>query len=376
MATYPMLLGSSTSLGKDVDGERFKPPNQGPSEEYQMNSYYSQMTLAIATTGLLTWMTAPISFILSWHYPSLSLYGFIGLKLLIFSGLQWTICRQLDNPPVKIEFGPLLDGPQADLACFSSQPSNLWDLCFLGYGITVSVVDFLLRFAGPVVTDADAMTPASAQRALNRTDEKVFAATWARVPVVGGLLGNWGLPDTLTAGLALVSLWQVYNFLDKVWQLRSVLLDGASSFRQYHGAVRASLFHLSDIAGLHLLTPRLQQLWQATSTPLVQATGGDRFLSYYGRIPEHLLQGWFSISAIALSINHADSEAIGQLLAYLALISVVSIKCFYDIACIYVPWARQVRRFKKWHPGKLAVLMSCHIIGMTVFLIRLVSVWM
>merc|ERR1712187_606595 len=108
---------------------------------------------------------------------------------------------------------------------------------------------------------------------------------------------------------------------------RSLLLNGASSFRQYHGAVRASLFHLSDIAGLHLLTPRLQILWQETSTTLVKATGGDRFLSYYGQVPEFLLQGWFTISAITLSIDHADSEAIGQLFAYLALISLVSIRC-------------------------------------------------
>merc|ERR1719506_2621133 len=108
--------------------------------------------------------------------------------------------------------------------------------------------------------------------------------------------------------MAVISLWQVYQFLNVARSFDSGLKRYAKpNSNATHGRF-ARLYHLSDVAGLHVIRESLKQVWQDAGG--ADATG-DRYHSYLSRVPELIFQGWFSVTALMLigdDDHHAHSK--------------------------------------------------------------------
>jgi len=297
------------------------------------------------------------------------MYTFFTVKICIMSALQAMVCRRIDS-----EFREQVVNSSEVLALDRSSTSTELRLV---YDAMLILGDFVLRLSEAIDPDSDAMTPGISKRALSKKDNRDFSDSWIDVPLVGSFVAWLGLPCVLAAGLVSVATWQVYGFCSNFVKMRCYL-SRASAYpkaENFRALIYAKIFHLSDSAGLYILSKRVHYLWMAVAPAEMAAYGGDRYHSYLSRVPEMVFHGWFAVTSLTYTIDGSSDAVFAVLFSILTTLA-ASIKSFYEIVSIFLPWARYVssRPWGAWHPKKLFACLVFHLLGIVTLCIRLLGV--
>jgi hypothetical protein len=212
--------------------------------------------------------------------------------------------------------------------------------------------------------DFDAMTPGNSRHALTNAQENRFSDSWESVPVIGSFIATRGLPMTLTTGLLIVSLYQVFLWGWAVKDARQSISQGcppdpSRCLPEGKLTLYVHIIHVADAAGLLRIAAFVEKM----AVPFGWITNRNEF--YKARVPEMVFQTWFTVSVLEFTWGNSESS-LWPIIASVLSSYAASGKALYDNRKI-ITGELPLPNFRLW--------LAFHLTGFAAITLRIVGLW-
>jgi len=329
----------------------------------------SVMVLSVAA-----WASMPVVFGLSWYHCTISLYAFVILKFVTLSISQYVVRNRITAKIAETR-------PNLHKAMVSrQQATQTWQVSGVTVcGVLASILANMWNFVVCILAalesidpDLDAMTPGQVRKAFRAEDDRSFARSYEHVPIVGPIMSSVRLPTALIVALTVVAAWQIYLFASRISFAWTHLYS--KSWIQFV----STLYNAADVAGCHILSWHLKEVWMAADEVAAAAWGSSRAPRYSAVVPELVLSAWLTSSAVAI-IDDENMSRTAPIYFSLCTSFVTSLKLFCDIASVFLPYAR-LTLIRYPDDGWCRIVRTCiamafHVVGYAFITTHLISVF-
>lgn len=325
------------------------------------------------------WLTMSITFCLAWKGLRFWTYGLIILKWCVFTSLQENMYCQIKKAVTEGSLSITRDLFEHSWYIQPVHVVTTSEACLAAGRLLSLLGDYLFRLAEAIDPDCDAMTAGFSFQEVDERAQSQVANSFEGLPFLRSVAAHVELSMMLTLGLALVSMWQLYIF----HQVRTRAWETLARVSKPNAGdnIWRCLYHMCDVAGLHILTPPLQHLWAGTQTSQII---GDRYHAYRARVPELVYQGWFTVSQLACLVSQADTmSTIAPVILSISTTLLVSTKQILDFVRYFPEYRQRLLEESRthqhlarlaWNPFKLMVALVVHTLGMVAIVSRLIGV--
>ena len=381
-----------------------------PEEEQAILEEEQAIILQIIRLATLQWVSTFVTLWLMWCGYVVSSFIVVGTKLAATAGFECFIRMQFQKHQSTyagsdqvLALGPTpLCKNQLSSAGSDQASDQLKHAVRMSMSAVYESGVWLLYLAEVINRDADAMIPGFSHYVFGGSIADHIGQLVSLPNFFQWIQSPSGLPYLFAVAFVLGSIRQLKDFKSVIMRLRSHFDEQNTSDPAAAASWRVSrLYHMTDNAGLCILSAYFKRLWLATCHPTQAGYGGDRYHFYKSRVPQWVVQGWLSLSMLASVKKRVAVDStvtcssqnlffpwLNTRLGYLPTLPIlfafgvsflIGVKSFFGMASVYVPWRdfllKRTNGKYVWHPTILFVWLSVHLIGIVAICRQAIAIY-